>query len=70
MPHSRYIDYALAIAKRDDMLLMMLGYVIVAFVLATAISWIFPRFKREWLLVGGFYATLAFAGAVSVIASH
>ncbi len=70
MQHSRYIDYALAIAKRDDMLLLMLGYVVVAFVLATAVSAIFPRIKREWLLVGGFYATLAIAGAVSFIASH
>jgi hypothetical protein len=68
--HSRYIEYANAIAERDGILGMVLIYVLCIFVLTYAVTTVFPRVKREWFVLGAFYATFLIVGIIPSIAGY
>lgn len=70
LQHSRYIEYANAIAERDQMIGVLLIYVLCCFVLAYVGTMMFPRVRREWFLVGAFYASFVIVGLIPAIAGN
>lgn len=68
LQHSRYIEYAQAVAERDHMIGLMLIYVLCAFALAYAVNSFIPRIKAEWVLGGAFYASFIAIVVIPAIA--